>query len=152
MLMKVLLIVTFCVLPMALPGQTSSGEPTLPAGFVDGKIHPELIPDYACYRLVLIHLVAVGSASVSKQTATYNSIGLSAADTLILQNQVLSFGASYAQWQAQSGLVPSATAEQNVHAMVLSARDSIITNLSPAGASEFVQYVQLEKAHMIVRP
>ena len=143
---------TFCALPITLPGQTSSGEQTPPAGFVDGKVHPELIPDYASYRLVLIHLVAVGSASVAKRNATYNLIGLSAADTLVLQNEVALFGANYAQWQALSGPVPSVGAEQNVHAMVLSARDSIIKNLSPAATSRFVQYVQLEKAHMIVRP
>jgi hypothetical protein len=149
---KALMVLAMCVVPTYLVSQTPTSNLPLPAGWVDGSKSPELIPDHSSYRLVLTHLCSVISAPILKQSATYSQIGLSAADTLVLQNQVVAFDASYSQWKAQAALSPSANDEQNAQAIVLATRDALIKRLTPGGASRFVQYVQQEKAHMIVRP
>jgi hypothetical protein len=51
--------------PAALLCQTSSG-PDLPPGFVDGSKHPEAIPHYATYRLVLMHLSVVNPREMGR--------------------------------------------------------------------------------------
>lgn len=73
-----------CLTPLCLFSQTLSSGQSLPPGFVDGSKNPELIPDYASYRLVMIHLSSLNSvtpSAASHQAAVVRQIGLSDADT-----------------------------------------------------------------------
>jgi hypothetical protein len=152
---RTLVVLAMCVVPPALLAQASLSNQSLPPGFVDGAKNPELIPDYASYRLMLIHLASLTSIdpqTAARQSAAYSQIGLSPTDTVILQTQVSGFKVVYSQWQTEAGRSPSVAADEHVKTMVLAFRDSILKGLTTEGARKFVQFVEREKAHMIVRP
>jgi hypothetical protein len=145
-----------CLTPPGLYSQTSSSTQSLPPGFVDGSKNPDLIPDYASYRLVLIHLSAILNSTdvraASRKSVVFGQIGLSSADSQVLTSFVSTFSASYAQWQSQAGIVPSTAADEAARSLVLATRDALIKALTADGVQKLVLYVQAEKTHMVVRP
>jgi hypothetical protein len=145
-----------CLAPLSLLSQSSSTL-SLPPGFVDGSKNPAQVPDYAAYRLVMMHLSSVMNATDARaavrQVALLKQIGLSDTDTQVLKNGINSFSASYTQWQMRFATAStSAEAYAAANAIALAARDGLIQTMTADGVSRFVQYVQQEKTRMIVKP
>ena len=144
-----------CLGSMVALSQTVPARPKLPPGFVDGSISPDQIPDHAAYRLIFIHLMGENAGNVQqprvKQELRFAKVGLPDADVAVLKRHLGQFESRYSQWSAQKGQKSSAAAETEVQTMVLATRDAVIRELTPDGASKFIQHVQREKAHMIVR-
>ena len=153
--MRYVMIVLLSLAPTVVVCQTFSGGNSLPPGLIDGSKNPGLIPDYAAYRLVLLSLQLPASPdqnAISRQNAKLARIGLSKSDTQALSNLIAGFSVSYSQWLTAAGVHHDDAAEQRVQALVLTTRDSILKILSHGGATSFAQYVEREKAHMVVRP
>ncbi len=153
--MRYLLILALSLAPAALLCQSPARSQSLPPGFVDGSRDPGLIPDYASYRLVLLSLTLPTTPdpkAATRQGVRLARIGLSTSDRQALLNIVAGFGASYVRWLASVGVPHDIAAEQQAQALVLATRDSVLKTLTPSGASNFAQYVEREKAHMVVKP
>ena len=139
--------------PQTSPPPASAATQQIPPGWVDGSKNPELIPDHASYRLVLVHL---SSLDTTRQDTRIKMMGLSADDGQRLKNEVALFHKDYDQWKAKAGVAagapPSQQDDQAARALVLASRDAIKKQLSADGAAKFSAYVEKEKARMIVNP
>jgi hypothetical protein len=104
---------------------------------------------------VLVSLALPSSATadaVSRQNAKLARIGLSPNDIQALLPILTTFNASYSELLARSGVNYNTSVDQQARALVLTTRDSILRSLTSDGASRFSQFVEREKAHMIVKP
>lgn len=132
------------------PPPASSATQQVPPGWVDGAKNPELIPDHASYRLVLIHLSSMATA---RQDTRIQMIGLQGGDAQTLKNEVALFKKEYDLWKAKVGAQPPSDQDDKAaKAMVLASRAAILNMLSPSGASKLSQYVEREKTRMVVKP
>ena|ERR1035437_327635 len=96
-------------------------------------------------------------ASIQKQFAKLQMIGLTATDIAAMRGLVARFSAQYATWKSQvraSNLASQgvATFEAAMDAIVQQTRDLVAQQLGPEGAAKFVSYVQSAKQRMLVRP
>lgn len=152
-----------CLLPSSLFPQQASIAPqasmarNIPPGWVDGSQHPELVPDSAAYRLILLSLRAPAAQSeMARYTAKWKKIGLSPSDTATAQRIVAEFDVQYSAWQAVQqavrNTVSGAAPKTDAATIVQQAVGALNAQLTPAGDIKFSAFVQAAKARMIVHP
>jgi hypothetical protein len=135
-----------------------------PANLIDGRVHPELIPDLTAYRLVLIAISKPPDPTndqIKHQQAQLSKIGLQELDERGLISILANFNAEYRNlirtWneQATAANARGQRADLNYFRLerdqlVQSTHDAIKSNLSANGWARFDAYVQHEKTHMKV--
>jgi hypothetical protein len=129
---------------------------------IDGATHPELIPDSTAYRLVFIVIGEPPNPAPQRtvlQTARLNAAGLTGNDAQAAIGILATFKTKYADLvtsynQAvmgaqQAGAAPDLPAFlASRDALVQSARDALMSVLTPQGAASLDSYVQHEKQRM----
>jgi hypothetical protein len=140
-------------IPMLGQGQTAS---TPPPGFVDGSKTPDLIPDRAAVRLILLDLMIRDSSdqrALTRQAAILKKIALSDSDTTIMRGIISQFGLAYESWkQSTSAITLPSPDESQAWDIVQAAQNNVTTLLTHDGSVKFRQYVSKEKSRMLVRP
>jgi len=153
-LKRCFLLAMVCLVPLF--AQAQSAAPELPPGWVDGSKNPQLIPDHASYRLILMHLSEVmsdtGPRAALRQDNRFKRIGLSDTDTQTLKTYVALFTQDYNQWKTKAGTNPSEQDDATAKAMVLATRDMLLKSLTPDGVGKLVKYIEGEKVRMVVKP
>jgi len=129
---------------------------------IDGATHPELIPDSTAYRLAFTVIGEPPNPSPQRtvlQTARLNAAGLAGNDAQAAIGILATFKTKYADLvtsynQAamgaqQAGAAPDLPAFlASRDALVQSARDALMSVLTPQGAASLDSYVQHEKQRM----
>ncbi|MFZ0707828.1 MAG: hypothetical protein WAM71_19675 [Candidatus Korobacteraceae bacterium] len=133
---------------------------------IDGRQHPELIPDNAAYRSVFMmqsHFETSEAAARSEQLQ--GNIGLSAADHQLYLQTLKNFRQQYETLiNTHNAFVDTNTASasiadlqkevsgtrQSVSRLVEATRGQLAAGLSKAGAARLDAFIQSEKTHMVV--
>lgn len=130
----------------------------LPPGVIDGAKTPQFIPDSTAFRLVFLSLRVPKSPTdddLKKQSSHFKHIGLSDADRVTAQNVLTQFDTAYHGWQTKylqtSNPIDLAAATSEREAIVEETTANFLHQLSPAGATKLVQFVQAAKVRMVVR-
>jgi len=142
----------------ALPQQVATKPPhtkivrAYPPGTIDGKDHPEQIPDLMAYRLFFVQLMLSPSPTLDENRrydAKLSRIGLSDFDRVVVQVAASNFQKRYAFFLQQYKTAP-------VDDAAIAQRDSIAQDtiqdlhmsLSANGWKRFRAFIQGEKRHM----
>ncbi len=133
---------------------------------IDGRQHPELIPDNAAYRSVFLmqsHFETAEATARSNQLQ--NNIGLSAADRQLYLQTLKNFRQQYEiLTNTHNAFVDANTASasiadlqkevsgtrQSLSRLVEATRAQLTAGLSKQGTAQLDAFVQSEKAHMVV--
>lgn len=133
---------------------------------IDGRQHPELIPDTAAYRSVfLLHSHFETSEATARSEQLQGNVGLSAADHQLYLQTLKNFRQQYEVLiNTHNAFIDANTASasiadlqkevsetrQSVSRLVEATRAQLAAGLSKAGAARLDAFVQSEKLHMVV--
>ena len=133
---------------------------------IDGRQHPELIPDNAAYRSVFMmqsHFET--SAATARSEQLQGNIGLTAADHQLYDEVLRNFRQQYEMLiQTHNAFVDANTASatvadlqkevsntrQSISRLVEATRSQLAAGLSKEGLAKLDAFVQSEKTHMVV--
>jgi hypothetical protein len=136
----------------------------VPTPMINGKEHPELIPDSTAYRL---YFVAIGeppnpsAGRAARQRAYLEKIGVGDGDLQGLVRVLADFKVQYASIIARFNASEEAAAKLGAAShtsefllerdqLVQATRDSLAMTLSPKGMGKFDSHIQNEKRRMQV--
>jgi hypothetical protein len=145
-----------CVLafPMLCLAQSSSSpEPTLPPGSINGANTPELISDTIAYRLVFRSLSISANPTVAEhghQDIRLAALGFSDADKSSFKAVMADFRATFKILQAASASTAAADWAKQHDDLIQHSRDQLAQKLSPEAMKVLAAYVAGEKRRMIV--
>lgn len=133
---------------------------------IDGRQHPELIPDNTAYRAVfLMHSHSASAEETARSEQLHALIGLNGADHIVYDTMLKDFRARYDEIvQTHDAFVVSNTASaaiadlqaevaatrRSISALVQVERGRLQSEMSSEGLSKLAAFVQGEKTHMIV--
>ena len=132
---------------------------------IDGRHHPELIPDKAAYRAVLLmqsHFATTEEIARSEQF--HSRLGLTAADHTAYDQILVDFRQQYdnlvrthdkfidssASSSIEDMRQEIASFRQSLSALVQSVRNQLAAQMSKEGLARLDAFIQSEKAHMVV--
>lgn len=124
----------------------------MPPGTIDGKDHPELIPDLMAYRLFFVQVTLPDRPTPDdsrRHEAKLGIIGLSDFDRVILELAVSNFHNRYAFFleQYKTAAVDDAAIAQR-DAITQDAINYLQNSMSASGWQRFSGFIQNEKRHM----
>lgn len=134
------------------------------SNIVDGRVHPELIPDAAAYRLYFVAVSEMPNPTGEaqrRQLSHLGRIGLSDSDLNALIDALNKFKAQYseliAEYNASATIADAGGAQPDLasfmarrDALVQSVRDQLKEKLSARGIIQLDAHIQTEKKRMKV--
>jgi hypothetical protein len=145
--------------------QTQEQQPVAQPKVIDGRIHPELIPDSQAYFIVFNHLSQTVGNPEQEKVWIGHAVGLSDDDTEMLLRIMRAYRKGFdaivktyndANEDAirTTGQPPDpsvlATFKSKRNELVLATRKDLDATLTPSGAHKFHAYVQMQKSTMVV--
>lgn len=133
-----------------------------PADIIDGRVHPELIPDSTAYRLYFIAVAETpypGPNEARRQHAHLAAAGLAGGDLQVASEVLASFKIQYQslidQYNNSAAVRSGSSADLSMflakrEALVQATRDELKSQLTPAGMTKLDVHIQKEKANMRV--
>jgi len=149
--------------PNAKRDTPEEAKPPSKPTVIDGRVHPELIPDATAYRIVFTHLIShVGDPE--REKVWFGVPGLSADDQEVLLRILTSYKKEWdeivkayndaGEAAARKGKAPEPSVLETFRTrqaeLVKQTRLDLGAGLSPAGALMFHGYVEQQKSHMTV--
>ncbi len=148
-----------------LSAQTQQEKPATQPRVIDGRMHPELVPDAQAYFIVFNHLSQTVGDPEQEKVWVGHAVGLNDDDTEVLLRIMKAYKKDFdgivktyndASEEAirKTGQPPDPDVLQTFktrrNALVLATRKDLDVALSSAGASHFHLYVQQQKHTMVV--
>ena len=145
--------------------KTREQKPATQPGVIDGRVHPELIPDSQAYFVVFNHLSHTVGDPEQEKVWIGHAVGLNDDDTEVLLRIMKAYKKDFdgivktyndASEEAirKTSQPPDPDVLQTFktkrNALVLATRKDVDVALSAAGASHFHLYVQQQKHTMVV--